>query len=498
MKNDRPWRVLRLAAALATLAALLVLIGLAITGPAHAATRSPVPEPTRSAKVEQKTKKTASLTAATATPAPGTGAVQQRGAEVRAGEDIVVPKGVTVPSVAAFGGDITINGRVTDAVVAFGGDVVVKGRVGSSVVAFGGDITVDGYVGATVVAFRGDIKLGPTAVVGNDMGPRDASVVVMGGDLTRAPGAQVHGLVRRSAGSVDLGAIAGSAGRWVILGRWLGGVSFFGWLFQTAFCLVLALVATALMPTQLRRVQDQLRQRPWASLGWGVLAFFLAVPFTFLLLGITVIGLLLWLPLLVFVLLTYFFGITAVAAVVAQKAIRGFGGKENLMLAVAVGVVGTTIVSRIPVAGVVILFVMTWLGAGAVVMAVDQRRRERREAAAARAAASALAAAAPGGAQYPGSAPVGAPVAVITPIVQTSPEQQGAAQLRAAAPIPASAPPPPAPLQPSVTASGPGSPEPPATPQAPAAPATPATPETPAAPDTEHPRGGDQPQTPET
>ena len=472
MRDDRLLRVLRPAVALAALAALLVLVGLAVTGPAHAGTKSPTPEPTKSAKVEE----------------------VQRGAEVRAGEDIVVPKGVAVPSVAAFGGDVTINGRVTDAVVAFGGDVVVRGHVGSSVVAFGGDITVDGYVGATVVAFGGDIKLGPTAVVGNDMGPRDASVVVMGGALTRAPGAQVHGLVKRSAGSVDLGTIAGSAGRWVILGRWLGGLSFFGWLVQTAFCLVLALVATALMPTQLRRVQDQLRHRRWASLGWGVLAFFLAVPLTFLLLGITIIGLLLWLPLLVFVLLTYFFGTTAVAAVVAQKAISGFGGKENLMLAVAVGVVGTTIVSRIPVAGVVVLFVMTWLGAGAVVMAVDQRRRERREAAAARAAASALAAAAPGGAQYPGSAPVGTPVAVITPIVQTSPAQQQTTP----PPVPASAPPPPVPLQPSVAASGPGSPEPPATPQAPAAPETPATPETPAAPGTEHPRGGDQPQTPET
>ena len=52
-----------------------------------------------------------------------------------------------------------------------------------------------------------------------------------------------------------------------------------------------------------------------------------------------------------FVLLAYFFATTGVAAFLAQKVLTAFGGKENLMLAVTVGVVGTTVVSQIPVAG---------------------------------------------------------------------------------------------------------------------------------------------------
>ena len=108
---------------------------------------------------------------------------------------------------------------------------------------------------------------------------------------------------------------------------------------------------------------------------------------------ISIIGLLLVVPYGLFVLLAYFFVTTGVAAFLAQKVLTGFGGKENLMLAVTIGVVGTTIVSRIPVAGPVLV-----TGPDGV----RHRRRcarrgrlasARREAAAALAAASANAAA---------------------------------------------------------------------------------------------------------
>ena len=85
---------------------------------------------------------------------------------VRFGEDVVVSKGTQVPTVVAFGGDVTVNGTVTDSVVAFGGDVVINGTVEKSVVAFGGDV-----------------KLGPKAVVGSDLAPTDASLVLFGGEL---------------------------------------------------------------------------------------------------------------------------------------------------------------------------------------------------------------------------------------------------------------------------------------------------------------------------
>ena len=156
------------------------------------------------------------------------------------------------------------------------------------------------------------------------------------------------------------------------------GISFFGWIVQTAFFLVLALVAAALMPRQIRGVQRQLGRKPWASLGWGALAFFLVVPAILVVLVISIVGLLLVLPYGLFILLAYFFVTTGVGAFLAQKVLTGFGAKENLMLAVTIGVIGTTVVSRIPVIGPVLLIAMMIFGAGAALLGASEWRRGRR------------------------------------------------------------------------------------------------------------------------
>ena len=104
------------------------------------------------------------------------------------------------------------------------------------------------------------------------------------------------------------------------------------------------------------------------------------VPVALVVLVVSIIGILVAIPLAVFVLLSYFFVTTGVAALLAQKVL---GNREqNLMLAVAVGVVGTTVISRIPVAGGIALLAMTVLGVGAGVLAFAEWRRDRRLAAA--------------------------------------------------------------------------------------------------------------------
>ena len=456
MRDDRVLRVLRPSLALAALAAIVVMLGLSIAGPAHAVTKSPKPTATSTARA---------AATKSARPSPtSSGIVLQRGSEVRFGEDVVVAKGTTVPSVGAFGGDITINGRVTD-----------------SVIAFGGDVTINGTVGATVAAFGGNVKLGPKAVVGKNLSSSEASLLLFGGELTQAPGAQVFGQTKTFTG-VNWGDFLSWAGRGMIFSPILG-LSFFGWLVQTAFFLVLALVAAALMPRQLRGLQRQLGRKPWASLGWGALVFFVVVPAILVVLVISIIGLLLVLPYGLFVLLAYFFATTGVGAFLAQRVLTGFGGKENLMLAVAIGVVGTTVVSRIPGIGPVLLMAMMVFGAGAAILGVADWRRERREAAAAQAAANAAAFAAAGGVTAATAAP--APASVITPIVQTSPAPAPAMPaVEAAAPTGAAA----AEEAATVVAPAVEAPEAPTAPAAPA-PAAPVEPplEAPAAPAPEEP-----------
>lgn len=355
MNAGRIVRIARPSLALAAMAVALVIVGGLVAGPAGAATT------------------------ASPTPSVYSAPLDTQGTIVRAGEDVVVPAGQRVDGVVAFGGDVTVLGGVKDTVVAFGGNVTIDGSVDGAVVAFGGDVTVAGTVGANIVAFGGDVRLTPTAVVGTSMSPQDETVIVFGGALSRDAGAQVTGTVQRYEGA-DWSKVAGWLANADLVQQWWG-FSLFGWLVQTAIFLVLALVAAALMPRQLRAVQRKLAEKPAASLGWGALTLFIITPAVLVVLIISIVGLLLVLPYFVVVPLFYFFVITAVAAFVTERLLAGTSQKDNLMLAVTLGVIGTTIVSRVPVAGALTLLVMAVFGAGAAAMALVDWRRVRKLAA---------------------------------------------------------------------------------------------------------------------
>ncbi len=324
MRSDQ-MRIWRPAVSLASLALVLVVLGLALT----------------------------------TAPVLARGVAAQNDRQVvRFGEDILVGPGENVQDAVAFGGDITVNGTVRQSVVAFGGDITVAGTVRQSVVAFGGDV-----------------RLRPTAVVGRGMNADDSTVVSFGGTITSEPGARVTGKTTELSGENWNDAFGAIGSNWP---AWFGW-SPVGWLVQTAIFLVLALVAAALMPRQLLALQRRLGARPAASLGWGALTFFVIVPVTLVVLVVSVIGILLAVPLMELVLLAYFFATTGVAALLAQKVLSG-AGRQNLMLAVAIGVVGTTLVSRIPVAGALAVLAMTVFGVGAGVLAFVEWRRERKSA----------------------------------------------------------------------------------------------------------------------
>jgi hypothetical protein len=324
MKPDRVLRILRPSLALVAITAALIVLGLALTHSAGAASAAPP-----------------------ASPAASFARTTRSGWIVQARDPVTVNAGQEVAGVVSFGGDVTIAGIVHNNVVVFGGDV----------------------------------HLLPTAVVGSDLRTSDSSVVVFNGTVTRDPGAQVAGKVQRFEGR-HWASVLGWVARHTVIHPWWG-FSFVGWVVQTAFFLVLALVAAALMPNQLRAVQRHLQQKPAASFGWGALGFFVVVPAVLVVLIVSIVGLLLVLPYAVVVPLFYFFVITAVAAFVAVRVLVGMQQKPNLMLAVTLGVLGTTIVSRIPVVGVLALGVMAVFGTGAAGMAFVEWRRSKRPAPAA-------------------------------------------------------------------------------------------------------------------
>jgi len=337
MTTRRVMRIVWLLVALATLALTLILLGQALTGSARAASPQP------------------NLVAA---PLATSG--QVHGAIVQFGEDVIVPAGERVESVVAFGGDVTVDGTVTGSVVAFGGDVLVRGTVKNDIVAFGGDVS-----------------LAQTAVVGETMSPQDTSIVLFGGTLTRHPGAQTTGDVQR-VDNANWAAVLNWATQHTVIRPWWG-FTLMGWIVQTAFFLVLALVAAALMPRQMHAVHRQLKLKPAGSLGWGALVFFIAGPAVLVVLVISIVGLLVVVPYVLLALLAYFFAVTTVGAFVAQRVLTGGGRSENLMLATALGVIGTTIATRIPVLGSLVSLAMIVFGTGACALAIAEWRQARKQ-----------------------------------------------------------------------------------------------------------------------
>lgn len=267
--------------------------------------------------------------------------------------------------------------QTADAIVEFGDPVqIAKDERVESVVAFGGDVTVAGTVTHSVVAIGGDVRLLPTADVGQALTGTDPSVVSVGGTITVAEGAAVNGELQRI-DEFNWPQIVDATAPDVRADTWIG-FSFLGWIVQTAIFLVLGLVAAALLPKQMTAVARSLAARPGASFGWGALTFFIVVPAAAILLLVSVIGILVLVPAIVVVPLIYFFASLSVAVFIVQRLISRTGRAQNLMLATALGVVGTTIVSRIPVAGGLALLVMILFGTGAAVLAVLDWRRNRR------------------------------------------------------------------------------------------------------------------------
>ena len=267
--------------------------------------------------------------------------------------------------------------QTRDAIIEFGDPVrIAENERVETVVSFGGDVTVAGTVTETVVAFGGDVRILPTARVGGALSsPGDPSVVAMGGTITIADGARVAGEVKR----IDEGDWSALVNVPVphIDATWTG-FSFLGWLVQTAIFLVLGLVAAALMPRQMQAVGRALSAHTGSSFGWGALTFFIIVPAAALVLLVSIIGILLLIPAFVAVPLFYFFVTLSVAAFIAQKLIAGKGRAPNLMLATTLGVVATTILSRVPVAGALALLAMTLFGTGAAILAMVEWRRARK------------------------------------------------------------------------------------------------------------------------
>src|SRR5918994_1584872 len=264
----------------------------------------------------------------------------------------------------AFGGQVTLNGTVTGDVLAAGGTVTVAGDVTGDLRIAGGQVTLNGAVGEDVIAAGGQLTLQGGATV-------DGDLVISGGQV--AMGGAVAGNIEANAGTYNrTGTVGGT--EHVTQGEdeaaeegeaddaaddVLDAVRHF------VILLLLGAALLWLLPRVLGSAETALRERPAASLGFGVLAFL--GYFVLVILGIILI-----------VLLAILFGVLQLGALVAIEVIGGilaiFVATFGFVIAVAfvadlvVGLGVARLVARGPQAGWWQRF--AWLAAGIAIVVI--------------------------------------------------------------------------------------------------------------------------------
>jgi hypothetical protein len=263
--------------------------------------------------------------------------------------------------------------------VAVGGRLSIAGTVEGDAVAVGGDIRVSGQVTGSVRAVRGNVTLYSTAVVGG-------SAAAWGGRVRTAPGALVGGSQQPSGpppapppGPQLPGPVFPPA-PWP---PFAPGPHFWWWvwppaalaaLFQVLYWVVVLIflagfvvtvwVTAVLFPRAVNSLADVLERAPLAAFGVGLLGWVLLVPVA-VLLTLTVVGiaLVLWMPVLVFIMVQL--GMTAIALLVGRRI-----HPAGIGLPTVIGAVILAIAFAIPHLGWLLAGVISIWGLGVVLLSL--------------------------------------------------------------------------------------------------------------------------------
>jgi len=277
---------------------------------------------------------------------------------------------------ATAGGQQTSVGNIVEADQHI---TVPQGTTADSVVVFGGSATIAGTVRNTVVGIGADVTLQPSAQVGTAGGAGDTSVVVVGGTLTRAPGATVVGDTTYEPLSAVRDAF--TSGLWDPIATPFAGLSLIGWGGSTVLLVLLGLLVAAVMPRQTRASEQRIAGHFWSSLGWGALTAIVIVPLVTLALIVTIIGILVAIPWVFAAVVVFLFGYLAFGAFLGKALLRLVGyRRDNLMLSITVGLVASQLLRLIPYVGAPIVTVMWMIGGGGAIAAFFVWRRSRKSA----------------------------------------------------------------------------------------------------------------------
>jgi uncharacterized RDD family membrane protein YckC len=288
------------------------------------------------------------------------------------GQNAELKTNETAEAVVVIGGSAKIHGHVHEAVVVIGGNAEVDGDVGDAVVAILGNVHVKpgASIHQDVVAIMGSISAEPGTKIGSD-------TVAIGGKLDLAEGAIVKGE------KVNIG-LPGPFGNLGWFADWIKYCVFearplsfkvgFVWVIAGMFFLIYLLIAAA-FPRPVQVCVEDLNRRPATIFLMGLLTKLL-VPFVYLILAVTGVGLIVAPFIWVALLLCAIVGKVALIEWLGFKVGGNFGGGfQKPLLAFLLGILIITLLYLVPVVGFLTFVILSVWGLGSGVTAAFSRLR---------------------------------------------------------------------------------------------------------------------------
>jgi hypothetical protein len=254
--------------------------------------------------------------------------------------------------VVITGGALVPAGETAGDVVVIDGTVRIAGRVTGDVVSVSGPVRVSGRVDGDLIAVSDRAYLARTARIGGDLRYGDERPVL-------APGASVGGEI-----SNEDWADAASGWGWVSAFAW--------WLAVSVSTLIVGALLVWLAPRALYAAERAVRERPGATVGWGV-AIAILMPLLAILALVTLVGIPFGVALLLAAIPVLLVAYVTAAWIVGRRVLRN--RSTSPWAALLIGWVILRVLALIPAVGALVGLVATVVGLGALAVALWRARR---------------------------------------------------------------------------------------------------------------------------
>lgn len=286
------------------------------------------------------------------------------------------------------GGNIIVDGTVNGDLLAAGGNIDIRGTVTGNIRSAGGNINISGVVGRNVSLAGGNINVSGGNITGN--------LTLAGGQV--AVGSKVSGDVNTAAGQLSLtqNAVVGGDLNYLsknsalvaegaqISGKTTQnippqqkpkeqikrGTGFFLGFFTIAdfiLTLIIGILLLKLLPKYFGRISAVVAEKPWASLGIGLLTV-IVFPVVFILMCITLIGIPVAIVLTVALGVDLYISKIFVSFVIGRYVLNLFKKESGNIWTFLAGLVVFSILALIPIFGWLFSTAVCLIGLGAILI----------------------------------------------------------------------------------------------------------------------------------